>query len=41
MEFEIIGSGGCVSLPRPLCECEICCEARLKGRPYSRLGKII
>ncbi|BEP27844.1 MBL fold metallo-hydrolase [Helicovermis profundi] len=38
MKFEIIGSGGCVSLPKPLCECKICREARLKGRPYSRFG---
>lgn len=38
MEFEIIGSGGCVSLPKPLCKCNICQEAREKGRPYSRYG---
>lgn len=38
MEFEIIGSGGCVSLPKPLCNCKICQEAREKGRPYSRYG---
>ncbi len=38
MKFEVIGSGGCVSLPKPLCRCEICKEAREKGRPYSRHG---
>lgn len=38
MKFEIIGSGGCVALPKPLCKCQICEEARLKGRPYSRYG---
>lgn len=38
MKFEIIGSGGCVALPKPLCSCEICQEARVKGRPYSRMG---
>ncbi|WP_432666939.1 MBL fold metallo-hydrolase [Wukongibacter baidiensis] len=38
MKFEIIGSGGCVALPKPLCNCEICQEAREKGRPYSRYG---
>lgn len=38
MEFEIIGSGGCVALPRPLCNCKICQEAREKGSPYSRYG---
>lgn len=38
MKFEIIGSGGCVSLPKPLCNCQVCVEAREKGRPYSRNG---
>ena len=38
MKFKIIGSGGCVSLPKPLCNCRICNEARLKGKPYSRYG---
>lgn len=38
MEIEIIGSGGCVSLPRPLCQCGVCIEAREKGRPYARHG---
>ena len=38
MKFEIIGSGGCTSLPKPLCKCKICQEAREKGRPYSRYG---
>ncbi|HAT4301177.1 TPA: MBL fold metallo-hydrolase [Clostridium perfringens] len=34
----MVGSGGCVSLPKPLCNCEVCKEARSKGRPYSRYG---
>ena len=38
MKIEIIGSGGCVSLPKPLCQCDVCKEARVKGRPYSRFG---
>lgn len=38
MKFKIIGSGGCVCLPKPLCNCKICSEARAKGRPYSRFG---
>lgn len=38
MKFRIVGSGGCVSLPKPLCNCEVCKEARSKGRPYSRCG---
>lgn len=38
MKFTIIGSGGCVALPKPLCKCKICKEARKKGNPYSRFG---
>lgn len=38
MEFKVIGSGGCTALPRPLCNCRVCTEAREKGRPYSRFG---
>ncbi|HEY5560290.1 MAG TPA: hypothetical protein VIK72_00790 [Clostridiaceae bacterium] len=38
MKFTIIGSGGCVALPKPLCKCRICKEARVKGKPYSRFG---
>lgn len=38
MRFKIIGSGGCVALPKPLCSCSICEEARIKGAPFSRYG---
>lgn len=38
MRFNIIGSGGCVSLPKPLCMCKICKEARIKGHPFARFG---
>ncbi|TCL60509.1 phosphoribosyl 1,2-cyclic phosphate phosphodiesterase [Kineothrix alysoides] len=38
MKLKIIGSGGCVSIPRPLCQCSICTEARKKGFPYARCG---
>lgn len=38
MECVIIGSGGCVSLPRPTCRCPICQEARQKKAPYARFG---
>ncbi|MDF2883105.1 MAG: hypothetical protein K0R54_3662 [Clostridiaceae bacterium] len=38
MKFTVIGSGGCVALPKPLCQCSVCKEAREKGKPYSRLG---
>ncbi|WP_238881880.1 MBL fold metallo-hydrolase [Clostridium sp. YIM B02551] len=38
MNFIILGSGGCVALPKPLCQCRVCQEARIKGNPYSRYG---
>lgn len=38
MKAIIIGSGGCVSIPRPLCQCRVCTEAREKGWPYARCG---
>lgn len=38
MRFKIIGSGGCVSVPRPACQCRVCKEARKKGPPYARCG---
>ena len=38
MKFTVIGSGGCTSIPRALCQCEICVEAREKGIPYARCG---
>ncbi len=38
MKLKIIGSGGCVSTPKPLCQCKVCIEARKKGFPYARCG---
>lgn len=38
MKIKIIGSGGCVSTPKPCCECKVCTEARAKGFPYARTG---
>ena len=38
MKIKILGSGGCVSTPRPCCSCKICEEAREKGFPYARTG---
>lgn len=38
MKIKIIGSGGCVSTPRPCCDCKVCREAREKGFPYARTG---
>lgn len=38
MKFIVLGSGGCTALPKPLCKCKICKEAREKGKPYSRFG---
>ncbi|MBN1188780.1 MAG: hypothetical protein JXA46_03430 [Dehalococcoidales bacterium] len=38
MKLTILGSGGCMVIPKPLCLCPVCCEAREKGPPYSRTG---
>lgn len=38
MELTILGSGGCMVIPKPLCRCRVCEEARTKGRPYERTG---
>lgn len=38
MTFTILGSGGCVSIPKPLCRCRVCMEAREKGYPRARCG---
>ena len=38
MELSILGSGGCMVIPKPLCQCEICKEARWKGLPFERTG---
>jgi phosphoribosyl 1,2-cyclic phosphate phosphodiesterase len=38
MEWTILGSGGCMVIPKPLCQCKICREAREKGVPYARAG---
>jgi phosphoribosyl 1,2-cyclic phosphate phosphodiesterase len=38
MDITILGSGGCMVTPKPLCQCRICKEARAKGIPYTRTG---
>lgn len=38
MKFTIIGSGGCVCTPKPLCQCQVCVQARKEGYPYARCG---
>jgi phosphoribosyl 1,2-cyclic phosphate phosphodiesterase len=38
MELTILGSGGCMVIPKPLCRCTVCEEARDKGVPYARTG---
>jgi len=38
MELTILGSGGCTVIPKPLCQCNVCTEARVKGAPYARSG---
>ena len=36
--MTILGSGGCMVIPKPLCRCAVCEEAREKGAPYARTG---
>jgi len=38
MILTILGSGGCMVIPKPLCRCDVCKEARRKGAPYERTG---
>jgi phosphoribosyl 1,2-cyclic phosphate phosphodiesterase len=38
MRWTILGSGGCAVIPKPLCQCPVCREAREKGVPYARAG---
>jgi len=38
MELSILGSGGCMVIPKPLCQCDVCSEARRKGPPFERTG---
>ena len=38
MKWTILGSGGCMVIPKPLCRCPVCREAREKGIPYARAG---
>ena len=38
MELTILGSGGCTVIPKPLCKCAVCQEARRRGAPYERTG---
>ena len=38
MKWTILGSGGCMVIPKPLCRCRVCQEARGKGVPYARAG---
>ncbi|MFC2058062.1 MBL fold metallo-hydrolase [Chloroflexota bacterium] len=38
MKWTILGSGGCMVIPKPLCQCAVCQEARQKGIPYARSG---
>ncbi|MFC2062872.1 MBL fold metallo-hydrolase [Chloroflexota bacterium] len=38
MKLTILGSGGCMAIPKPFCRCRVCREAREKGVPYARGG---
>ncbi len=41
MKITVLGSGGCSIIPKPLCQCRICREAREKGIPYARTGPAV
>ncbi|MFP7479660.1 MBL fold metallo-hydrolase [Terribacillus saccharophilus] len=41
MEIEFLGTGGAITIPRPLCKCNVCLEAINKGVPFSRMGPSI
>ncbi|TLS37061.1 MBL fold metallo-hydrolase [Pseudalkalibacillus caeni] len=41
MKIEFLGTGGAMTIPRPLCKCKVCTEARDKGLPFSRMGPSI
>lgn len=41
MDVTVLGSGGCTIIPKPLCQCRVCREAREKGPPYARTGPAI
>ncbi|MCK5543983.1 MAG: hypothetical protein KAI35_02130 [Desulfobulbaceae bacterium] len=38
MKLTVLGSGGCMVIPKPLCTCRVCQEAREKGPPFERTG---
>lgn len=38
MKLTVLGSGGCMVIPKPLCTCRVCKEAREKGPPFARTG---
>ncbi len=38
MKLTLLGSGGCMVIPKPLCSCAVCEEARQKGPPFERTG---
>jgi phosphoribosyl 1,2-cyclic phosphate phosphodiesterase len=38
MKWTVLGSGGCTVIPKPLCQCRVCQQARERGVPYARAG---
>ncbi|MGB5156198.1 MBL fold metallo-hydrolase [Desulfobacterium sp. N47] len=38
MDITILGSGGCMTIPKPLCRCRVCTQARENRGPYQRTG---
>ena len=41
MRVEFLGTAGAFSIPKPLCGCRVCSEARANGVPYSRAGPAV
>lgn len=38
LRVEFLGTAGYLPIPRPLCDCRVCVEARGRGVPYARSG---
>jgi phosphoribosyl 1,2-cyclic phosphate phosphodiesterase len=38
LRLEVLGSGGAIATPRPLCDCHVCALAREHGPPDARSG---
>ena len=36
LRVEFLGTGGSMPIPRALCDCAVCVQARERGVPYAR-----